>query len=221
MEEVLKDLAMPLTVGSLTTIGGFLCLEFVESEMLKDLGLFAAFSLIGASLCSLIFLPHFIQSSKQNTRNLIFPGSINLLLIAPSTIKYLILVIIALTVVFGYYASDVRFESDMMRMNFMGDNLRSAEAKLNKINEYALQSVYLVTEGKTLDEALVNNEKLVNDIEELKEKNIIKKYSGVSSLIISDSLQKKRIEKWNQYWTTGKKEQLLATLQREGTALGF
>ena len=54
-----------MTVGSFTTIGGFLCLQFVESEMLKDLGLFAAFSLIGASLCSLIFLPHFIASKKE------------------------------------------------------------------------------------------------------------------------------------------------------------
>ena len=59
IETVIKDLALPMTVGSFTTIGGFLCLQFVESEMLKDLGLFAAFSLIGASLCSLIFLPHF------------------------------------------------------------------------------------------------------------------------------------------------------------------
>ena len=109
----------------------------------------------------------------------------------------------------------------MMRMNFMSDKLRNTEAKLNKINEFALQSVYLVTEGKTLDEALVNKEKLVNDIEVLKEKDIVKKYSGVSSLIISDSLQKTRIEKWNQYWTPEKKQQLLETLHREGAALGF
>jgi predicted RND superfamily exporter protein len=64
VEDVIKDLSFPLTVGSFTTIGGFLCLEFVQSEILKDLGLFAAFSLIGAALCSLIFLPHFIQTKK-------------------------------------------------------------------------------------------------------------------------------------------------------------
>ena len=37
IEELISDLAMPMTVGSFTTIGGFLCLQFVESEMLKDL----------------------------------------------------------------------------------------------------------------------------------------------------------------------------------------
>ncbi|RYG31015.1 MAG: glycerol acyltransferase, partial [Chitinophagaceae bacterium] len=65
MNKVLGDLAMPLTIGSLTTIGGFLCLRFVESEMLRDLGLFAACSLIGASFCSLVFLPQFIGNEKK------------------------------------------------------------------------------------------------------------------------------------------------------------
>ena len=49
MRMVTEDLAFPLTIGGLTTIGGFFCLQFVQSEILKDLGLFAAFSLIGAS----------------------------------------------------------------------------------------------------------------------------------------------------------------------------
>ncbi len=44
MQDVLEDLAFPLTIGGLTTIGGFLCLQFVQSEILKDLGLFAAFT---------------------------------------------------------------------------------------------------------------------------------------------------------------------------------
>ena len=69
IRQLIIDLAMPMTVGSFTTIGGFFCLEFVESEMLKDLGLFAAFSLIGASLCSLIFLPHFIASKKEQAEH--------------------------------------------------------------------------------------------------------------------------------------------------------
>src|SRR5258708_12385014 len=106
-------------------------------------------------------------------------------------------------------------------MNYMPDRLKQAEAKLNKINEYSLQSVYLVTEGKTLNEALVNNEKLVAKIEELKEKNIVKKYSGISSFIISDSLQRQRIAAWSAYWTPEKKQRLLATLRKEGGALGY
>jgi uncharacterized protein len=223
IHQVIKDLAMPMTVGSFTTIGGFLCLEFVESEMLKDLGLFAAFSLIGASLSSLIFLPHFIASKKEQATHKIRALSFidKMAAYKPEYNKYLVILILALTIFFGYWATKVGFESDLGKMNFMSPKLKQAEQDLNTINQYALQSVYLVTEGKTLNEALVNNEKLVADIKVLEEKDIVKKYSGVSSLIISGSLQKTRIEKWKQYWTPEKKATLLATLYKEGAALKF
>ena len=56
----------------------------------------------------------------------------------------------------------------------MSSKLKASEQQLNQINQYALQSVYLVTEGKTLDDALINNEKLVTKIEKLQDKNIVK-----------------------------------------------
>ena len=116
---------------------------------------------------------------------------------------------------------NVGFESDMLNMNFMSADLKKSEKKLNEIKQYALKSVYLVTEGKNLNEALVNNEKLVTEIEALREKRIVKKYSGVSSLMISDSLQRSRIAYWNRYWTDGKKQALFNSLDKEGAALGF
>src|SRR5436190_8885566 len=102
MEETLKDLSMPMTVGSLTTIGGFLCLQFVESEMLKDLGLFAAFGLIGASLCSLVFLPQFIATKKEQAQHtaLLHTWIDKVSAYRPEYNKGIILVIFILTIVF-------------------------------------------------------------------------------------------------------------------------
>lgn len=221
---VLRDLAQPMTVGSFTTIGGFFCLEFVESEMLKDLGLFGAFSLIGASLCSLIFLPHMVVSRKEKRTAAVKNELSWLDKIAgyrPEYNKYLVIVILALTVFFAFYAGKVKFESDLLRMNYMRNDLKAAEQQLNRINAFALQSVYLVTEGKNLDDALIKNEKLSRRIEDMERQGIVKKHSGVGSLIISDSLQQLRINRWNSYWTTGKKQALLSTLEKEGVALGF
>lgn len=223
IREVIKDLALPMTIGSFTTIGGFFCLQFVESEMLKDLGLFAAFSLIGASLCSLIFLPHFIVSKKEEQIKTVlqFSWIDKAASLKPEYNKYLVIIILALTVLFAFWVGKVGFESDLQNMNFMSSKLQASEKQLNQINQYALQSVYLVTEGKTLDDALENNEKLVTQIQQLQDKDIVKKYSGVSSLIISDSLQKVKIETWNRYWTAAKKSALMATLQQEGAVLKF
>ncbi|MEO6548364.1 MAG: 1-acyl-sn-glycerol-3-phosphate acyltransferase [Ferruginibacter sp.] len=223
VEEVISDLAFPLTIGSFTTIGGFLCLELVASEMLKDLGLFSAFSLIGASLASLIFLPHFIASKKEQGEHVALEVSWvdKIASYRPEYNRYIVLIILLLTVFFAFTARNVSFESDLERMNYMPAKLKGSEYALNKINDYAVKSVYLVTEGKTLNEALINNEKIVGQIESFKDKGIVKKYSGVSSLIISDSLQKERIGYWQRYWTPEKKQRLLSALEQEGTPLGF
>lgn len=223
IQQVIKDLTQPLTIGSFTTIGGFFCLEFVQSEVLKDFGLFAGLSLIGASFCSLVFLPQFVTTKKEERQHKIvkFSWIDKLAGYNPEYNKFIITGIVVLTIIFCYTANLVTFEFDISGMNYLSPKLKVAETKLNKINKYALQSVYLVTEGKTLDQALVSNEKLSKKIEELKDKNLVIKYSGVSSLIISDSLQKARIERWNAYWTPEKKQRLFATLGQQGLSVGF
>ena len=223
MRKVISDLAFPLTLGGITTIGGFFCLNFAASDMLKDLGLFAGFSLIGASLCSLIFLPHFLSAQKKREAAITTRHSWidRIAALRPDHNKYILTGIVVLTIIFSYTSGRVSFETELNNMNFMPDNLKKAEAKLNSINEAALQSVYLVAEGKTLDEALVLNEKLTKEIEAFKAKDIISKYSGVSSLLVSDTLQQQRITQWNNYWTPEKKEQLLSVMKREGAALGY
>ena len=223
MEEVIRDLAMPLTIGSFTTIGGFFCLEFVKSEMLKDLGLFAAFSLIGASFCSLVFLPHFIFSETRTSKTGSVPDTWidRISSIHPEKSKTLILIILILTIGFAYTARWVSFDSDMTTMNFMSPDLKRAEQKLNDINEYSLKSIYLIAEGSNVNEALKRNESQIEKLESLKEKNIIRKYSGVSTLLLSDSVQKARIRRWNQYWTPIKIKDLLTLLHKEGEAQKF
>ncbi|HEX5025959.1 MAG TPA: 1-acyl-sn-glycerol-3-phosphate acyltransferase [Agriterribacter sp.] len=223
VKKVITDLAFPLTLGGFTTIGGFLCLNFAASDMLKDLGLFAGFSLIGASLCSLIFLPHFLPSKKKHENSI--SGAYSWIdraaALRPDRNKYVIIALLVFTAVFAYTSGWVGFETELNNMNFMPGSLKKAEAKLNRINEAALESVYLVAEGKSLDDALLNNEKLNDEIEQFRREGVISRYAGVSSLLISRSLQKRRIERWNTYWTPGKKDKLLSSMRRQGAALGY
>ncbi len=223
IRQVITDLTMPLTVGSLTTVGGFLCLQFVKSEMLKDLGLFAAFSLIGASLCSLIFLPHLI-ASKAEERKTSPPALSWIDRIAgwrPEHNKIILLIILLLTFVFAWTARNVSFEPDMMRMNFMSDKLKKADSSINKINAYSLQSVYLISSGSNLNEALLKNEKATLIVDSLQQKRIVNKYSGVSSFMLSNELQQQKIARWRSYWTTQKKYDLINNLQQKGKDLHY
>ena len=109
----------------------------------------------------------------------------------------------------------------MMHMNYMSGDLKKTESTLDKINAYSLRSVYLVTDGKNLEAALKRQESVNTAINELQKKNIIKKYSGVFQLLISDSLQKERINYWNEYWTDKRKSSLLDNLKKTGEEIGF
>jgi 1-acyl-sn-glycerol-3-phosphate acyltransferase len=225
MSLVLQDLTFPLTIGSLTTIGGFFCLQFVRSEILKDLGLFAAFSLIGASLCSLIFLPHLISDSKsvRDTGKSTERDSWILRLAAssPEKNKWLVGAIFILTVFFALFVNRVGFDQDMMHLNYLPEKLQKAEATLNKMNDYSLRSLYLVTDGTNLQEALKKQEVVNGKITILHREKLIKKYSGVFQILISDSLQQERIAYWKNYWTRDKRITLLKNFFTIGDSLGF
>ena len=109
----------------------------------------------------------------------------------------------------------------MMHMNYMPEKLKTAESTLDKINDYSLRSVYLITEGNNLEAAL-NRQEIVNEkIKILQQKKLIRKSSGIFQLLISDSLQKERINYWNNYWTEKRKSSLFDSLLSAGRDLGF
>lgn len=218
---VIKDLAMPMTVGSFTTVGGFLCLQFVRSPMLQDVGFFAAFCLIGAALFSLIILPHFIVLGKQPKVTTHHNWIDKLSNYRPERNKYLVYGILVLTVVFFFTAGKVTFESDMMRMNFMTERLQKSEAKLNKLYAYAAQSVYLVSEGKDLDAALTGRENTAPALQKLIDGGAVKKALSPGSLLFSQAEQEKRIARWEAYWTAEKQQQVLSLLRKEGEQYKF
>ncbi|MCC6462175.1 MAG: glycerol acyltransferase, partial [Saprospiraceae bacterium] len=280
---VIRELAQPMTLGSATTVGAFLCLQLVNSPILRDLGLFAAFSLIGAALFTLLALPHFDPSPSpspggeidptpgpsphgegsnpfwvlilrswifgvrystffkgKTSRNIEYrdpniqdrsmfhrtdrpaAGPLDRLAARrPERNRYLVAGLLLLTPVMFYFARTVRFDSDMNHLNFMTDSLKTAQDKLNRLNAFALQSVYVVSEGNSLEEALRHTEALAPVLEQLKKDGAVRKYSGVSTFLMSDSLQHARIGRWHAYWTPAKKQAVLETLVREGRALGF
>ena len=221
METVLRDLAHPMTIGSITTIGGFLCLQWVQSEMLRDLGLFAAISLLGASLSSLIFLPQLISRKQQQVSRQSAGWIDRLASYRIESNKKLVVTILLLTLFFAFFIRKVGFEPDMNKMNFMSEKLRKAEQEVNRLNAFALQSVYIVSNGKDLQQALERNESVVKRLNEMGGTGVVKKYSGLSSILISDSLQRERLQRWNNFWTPERKQAVLTLSKGEAAAIGF
>ncbi|MFT4022208.1 MAG: 1-acyl-sn-glycerol-3-phosphate acyltransferase [Flavihumibacter sp.] len=219
METVIEDLWQPLTIGSLTTVLGFACLQWAESALLRDLGLFAALSLAGASISSLVFLPALLGKPAQRTMK---ESPLDKLAgYRVETSRKLVAGILLLTVFFSFFAGRVGFEPDMNRMNFMRPELKAAEKQVNELNAFALQSIYLISEGRDLETALRRQEARHDTLAALLQRGVIKKVSGLQTVLLSDSLQQERIDRWNAYWTPGKKQAFMDLLARNGREAGF
>ena len=220
IEETISDLLMPLTIGSLTTVGSFFSLLLVKSPILNDFGLFAGLSLTGAAIFTLLFLPHFLPDENLQTHE--EPTWLDKLI--TSEFKYqktLVLVILVLTVFFGYQIKNVGFMSDMMSLSYMDADLKAAEQQINALQGDSSKTVYIASTGSSMDEALANSENLSKILAANYDKGLIKRYSSIADLIPSKEKQQERINKWNSYWTADKKQQLIATLQSEGGKLKF
>lgn len=223
VKSVLKDLPLPLMLSCLITAGSFLCLMFVKSEALNDLGLFAAISVINALLAGLIILPHFLKKPSEKVEvkatKLSFIDRITSYRYDKSRILIAVIIIVSIISVFS--SEHVKFETDMMKMNYVSDKLFEAEKNLLEISNVAQRSIYLVASGSDLEESLQANEMATPQLEKLKQEGVIKNSSGVGDFLISKQLQEKRIEAWEKFWTEEKKENVRKNLLEAGERYNF
>jgi 1-acyl-sn-glycerol-3-phosphate acyltransferase len=217
---VIGDLVSPMTLGSATTVLAFLCLQFTNAAVLRDVGLFAGFSLIGAAGCSLIFLPHFISATLFKDHD-----AENWIERIPFTRwtskKYILWMILLITPLFFYFARQVSFDNDVSRLNFMSDETIESQARLEAINRSSMSTVFVVSRGPDQEAALKKNERIMPLLQRLKTAGQINKYYSVATFLISDSMQRNRIQKWNTFWTTDKKTQVIFEVNKEMRELKF
>ena len=221
-EETIRELSIPMTIGSFTTIFAFFSLNLLHTPVLQELGLFAGFNLIGSSLCTLIFLPHFIRDAAVHTREEVrFTWLDKLSAYSPNKNKWIVIGICLITITLAFFTNDVRFNEDMMKMNYMSEELHQSQIVINQHNAESLNSIFCVSEGKTMEDVLNKNTKASEMLNQLKRSGVIRKYSSIGSFILSDSLQQVKLTRWNSYWTSTKKTTLIHALYNEGSSIGF
>ncbi len=197
-----RSLAFPMTAGSLTTIGGFLCLQFVNSPVLRDLGLYAALSLMGAAFATLVFLPHFAKSvGRQTNLNNNSAPAFSKLIGKLTGSRYIFYGILTITPLMLWFAKDVKFETDMNSVNYMSEDLRNSETYINEFTNRYQKSVFLLSDASDLQTALEQSESLLPFQNNLLQENKILGYTNISVLLPSESEQKKRLQKWRKYWS--------------------
>jgi len=218
---IYKDLTTPILLSSITTAGAFLSLHFINSKALNDLGIFAAIAVLSAALFSLLVLP-FLLDKKHRSDYRPNPGWIDRIAAYDfSGNKYLFSGVLVLTMIFIFFSGKVTFDADMMKNNYMSNELIRAEKNLNKLTSVSKKTIYLVTPGKTLDDALRQNEiKTAIIIDSLKQSGIIDDATVVSGIFHSKENRRRAIEKWNRFWEK-RKEKTKRLLLETGKDFGF
>lgn len=215
-----RDVSTPIVMSSLTTASAFLSLFFINSKALNDLGIFAAVSVLAAAAFSLVVLPHLMLSSakveKQRNLNLIDKiANWNL-----HNSKILKIAIILITIVFWFTSKNVSFDADMMKNNFMSEQLKQAEKDLNKLTSVSRKTIYLVSPGKDINEALSNNQSALPIIDSLKALGIIKSFTSLNSILKPQQEQQNLINKWEIFWE-GRFAKADSTLNNAAKLKGF
>ena len=116
--QIIRDLAYPLTIGSITTIGAFAGLLFTDSQLLRDFGLFASLTLVGTTLFSLVLLPHLIRKEKRGGGSAVLERVERLTGMRPDRNRPLVAAILLLTFICLFFFNRIGFDSDMMHLNY-------------------------------------------------------------------------------------------------------
>jgi 1-acyl-sn-glycerol-3-phosphate acyltransferase len=222
MRENVRTLVFPLTLGALTTVGAFLALRLANAPLLQDLGLFAAASLTGASLFTLIFLPHLLKERKAKERKELRPNLIDKLArYRPEGNKWLLITVIVATPVLWYFAGKVQFDGDLMHLNYLSPEMKTAQDELNQHNAYALSSIFVVAKDKNEEAAAQKLESVKDQIQQLKQQGKIRNGINPVSLLPSEKEQQVRIQRWQNFWNEERVSRTLNVVMKEAATAGF
>ena len=219
VREVLKEMVSPLLIGNVTTVGAFASLIPLDAPALHDLGLFAAFMLVGTILFVLVFLPHLVKSRVAAEEERLTFGRITSK--SPERHHWLLWLIFALTLVFGWYSLDTSFDTNMHNINYMTDEQTELLASMRAsagLNDSV--NIYLVTEGDSWDEALSERQRIAPLLDSMQTAGVLNTYTDATTLICSQQEQQRRIDRWNTFWEAHRSE-VLALLASKAPNHGF
>lgn len=215
-----KDITMPLIMSSTTTAAAFLCLLFVNSEALQDLGIFAAISVVVSAIFSLLIIPHLYTPAEnpENERETVIDKAAGF---SFHNNKFLLISCLICIVVCFFTFQNVGFNNNLSELNFIPKEIKNAEAKVEGTTNLTSKSIYLASYGNSENEALENNRKLYRKLTIEQEKEALLNFSSIGGIVLSQEAQEAKIAQWNTFWSNARKKALENELIAAGNTIGF
>ncbi|STD55256.1 1-acyl-sn-glycerol-3-phosphate acyltransferase [Empedobacter falsenii] len=215
-----KEITKPLIMSCTTTAIAFLCLLFVKSDVLKDLGIFAGITVIVSGVFSLLIIPHLYHPKEDAVEN---NSSIieKLAFFSFHNNKILIGACVLLIIVSCFTFNNVNFDKDLSKLNYVPTDQKIAEQKLETSSNSISKSLYVVNYGNNVEDVLNQNIALTNKLEQAENKDEILSYNSIQSLVLPTSVQQEKIKDWENFWNLEKVNFVKNEFIKDGKKYGF
>ncbi|WP_291864451.1 1-acyl-sn-glycerol-3-phosphate acyltransferase [Maribacter sp.] len=219
IESLYVDVAPSILMSSLTTASAFLCLLFIKSQALQDLGIFAAISVLGASVFALLLIPQIYSSKESKTDKNNILDRLASYEIHKNKIVLSGIALALFISIFTY--NKVIFNTDIAKMNYEPKELLDARNNLEKLTDLGSKSIYAAAYGSNLETALQINDSIYSVLKENKLQGNLKNFSSIGALVASKKKQKEKIQRWKEFWNAKKTLQTKNDLIETGKTFGF
>lgn len=222
-EQVLRDETKPVLLGCVTTIGSFMGLIFIKTDLLQDFGLFASFAIVGTTVFALIYLPHLMPLEKNKVNKAAFKliDKINNYHFENNKPLLACIGVITVVCVVFYIVKGTVFDADMGNLGYLADNTENAEKLLRDKTYSEDKSKYFATEGKTMDEAITNFSQLSAKLDSLQKLGLVKDYTHTDVLFVPAKKQQERIAAWKAYWTPERQAKVRSLINATASQAGL
>ena len=204
VEKMLRDQVKPVWLGCITTIGSFAGLIFINTSLLQDFGLFAAFAILGTTMFSLTYLPLMLKEDKEYREGKGGFGFIDKINDYPLDRKKPLLAAVILVAAVGigaYLIGGTRFDADMHNLGYLDDMTEYSEQLLRDKTYTGDKTKYFASEGNTMEEAIENFAILDHKLDSLQQLGLVKSYTHTNQIFVPMRIQQERIDAWKAFWT--------------------
>ena len=199
-EQLLRDQVKPVLLGCITTIGSFAGLLFVNTDLLRDFGLFAGFAILGTTLFSLAYLPQML-SKRTNPQAFKWLDRINAYPIDRKRPLLIGLLLVTMIGVGAYIAGGTHFDADMYNLSYEAEITKHSDRLLREKTYTGDKTQFFASQGRTMEEAIDNFSLLDHKLDSLQRIGLVKSYTRTNQLLIPLKVQQQRIDAWHRYWT--------------------
>ena len=225
----LKEIATPLVVGNITTIGAFLALVPLKSIALRDLGLYASLLLLGTIGFVLVFLPQMLkpptlpcaEGTSAKGHGQVFRA------ITESKIenkRWLVAAVLVVTVILSWFSLKTEFDSDMQNINYLTEEQRADmkyfQSLLMPDSNGDVEQLFVVSSANSMDQALNGCRKNDRTVDSLMACGTVTGRENTADFITSKKEQQRRLHRWQEF-VQAHSEYIKRELGREASLKGF